>query len=85
MIAEEFRVAFAGEIADAVARLSRRYSVTDDELAAAFFGSVKKYLPESLSSPPANQDKASIGQFLASLNLDDLCLALACAKGDDDK
>lgn len=84
MIAEEFRVAFAGEIADAVVRLSRRYSVTDDELAATFFASVKKYLPESLSNTPCNQDKTNVREFLASLNLDDLCLAIACAKGDDE-
>ena len=83
MIVEEFKVAFAGEIADAIVRLARRYSVTDDEMAAAFFASAKKYLPESISDAGADENKAVVGEFIASLNLDDLCLALACAKGDD--
>ena len=83
MIAEEFRVAFAREIDGVMARLSRRYCVTDDEMAAALFASVKKYLPEAISSGAEGNAAAAVAEFVAALNLDDLCLAVACAKGDD--
>ncbi len=83
MTAEEFRVAFAKEIDAVTASLSRRYSVTDDEMASALFASVRKYLPDAVSAGDHANAAGAVAEFMASLNLDDLCLAVACAKGDD--
>jgi RNA polymerase sigma-70 factor len=94
MNAEEFREAFRKEIGHVLTRITRRYGVTDDELALALFAAAKKYLwsggggadvasnhaRESVSN---NDGAGTIGPFLDSLNCDDMCLALACAKGDD--
>ncbi|HEU4391889.1 MAG TPA: sigma-70 family RNA polymerase sigma factor [Blastocatellia bacterium] len=91
---EEFREAFRKEIGQVLTRITRRYGVTDDELALAFYSSAKKYLwsggkggdaASNHGSPgSANSDGAgNVGQFLESLNCEDLCLAVACAKGDE--
>jgi RNA polymerase sigma-70 factor (ECF subfamily) len=99
MTAEEFREAFQVEIGDLMARATRPYSVTSEEMALALYGSAKKYLPSSIACPGeklsadaftksnASQENAqkrqAISELLASLSCDDLCLAVACAKGDD--
>jgi RNA polymerase sigma-70 factor (ECF subfamily) len=87
MTPEEFRAAFGSEIGLVAARISRRYSVTDEEIALALYASIKKYLPEVVSASgrpkPDPEHGARLDEFISSLNCDDLCLAVACAKGDE--
>jgi RNA polymerase sigma-70 factor len=74
MTVEEFRKIFDKEISSAVARIAHRYSVTDDEMAAALYSSAKKCL---------SGERAETAELLATINCEDLCLAVACAKGDE--
>lgn len=84
MTVEEFQKAFKKEIALTLARIERRYGVTDDEMAAALHSSLKKYLSdESGQSQGKMQERKAVREMLDSLNLEDLCLAVACAKGDE--
>ena len=88
MTVEEFQQAFQKEIGDVLARVARRYTVTDQEMAAALHSSAKKYiggvLDQTTGNPgPTPAARKALGEFSASLNCDDLCLALACAKGDE--
>lgn len=86
MTVEEFRNIFNKEIAETLARITMRYSVTDEEISAALYSSAKKYLPhifnESLVDPKA-EARNELTEYFTSLNCDELCLANACAKGDD--
>jgi RNA polymerase sigma-70 factor, ECF subfamily len=88
MTVDEFQQVFAVEIRELLARIEQRYSVTDAEIAGAVHSSAKKYLADALAEtsgnpgPSAEARKAGV-DFLASLNANDLCLAAACAKGDD--
>jgi RNA polymerase sigma-70 factor (ECF subfamily) len=88
MTVEEFQHAFEQEIKELLARIQRRYSVSDAEVTSAVHASAKKYLAETLDQTTGNpgptaQARKEAGEFLSSLNADDLCLATACAKGDD--
>src|SRR4030095_14679609 len=88
MTVDEFQHAFKSEIDGLLARIERRYSVTDAEVASAVHASARKYLAETLDQTSANpgptaEPRNAAGEFLGSLNADDLCLAAACAKGDD--
>jgi RNA polymerase sigma-70 factor (ECF subfamily) len=85
---DEFQHSFEREINELLARIQRRYSVTDVEISSAVHGSAKKYLAEVLDQTsgnpgPSAASRKAVGEFLASLNADDLCMAAACAKGDD--
>ncbi|MFY9555861.1 MAG: sigma-70 family RNA polymerase sigma factor [Blastocatellia bacterium] len=88
MTVDEFQHAFEREIRELLARIQRRYSVSDNEMTCAVHASAKKYLADALDQtsgnpgPTAELRKAA-SDFLSSLNADDLCLAAACAKGDD--
>src|SRR5262245_9855874 len=94
MNAEEFRKAFRNEIDQVLTGITRRYGVSEDEFALALHSSVKKYVwssggaaatspnhhgPTDATSLPAGD----VTEFLKSLNCEDLCLAVACAKGDE--
>src|SRR6266850_705554 len=88
MTVDEFQHAFKSEIKGLLARIERRYSVSDAEVTCAVHASAKKYLADTLDQTSANpgpsaESRKTTGEFLASLNADDLCLATACAKGDD--
>src|SRR5438046_1493442 len=86
MTVEEFQKIFQKEIAETLARINTRYSVTDEEMSAALFSSAKKYLlPISVeeNAAPTDEARKELADYLASLNCDELCLATACAKGDD--
>src|SRR5262245_11589193 len=88
MTVEEFQQAFEKELNELLARVQRRYSVTNSEMTSAVLASAKKYLAEILdqttSNPgPTAESRNATGEFLSSLNADDLCFATACAKGDD--
>ena len=88
MTVEEFQSAFPSEISQLLARIQRRYSVSDDEMAVSLHASAKKYAAETLeettgNSGPSQETRRQLTEFLASINCDDLCLAVACAKGDD--
>jgi RNA polymerase sigma-70 factor (ECF subfamily) len=88
MTVEEFQHAFEQEIKELLARIQRRYSVSDAEVTSAVHASAKEYLAETLDQTTGNpgptaQARKEAGEFLSSLNADDLCLATACAKGDD--
>ncbi|MEW6208230.1 MAG: sigma-70 family RNA polymerase sigma factor [Acidobacteriota bacterium] len=88
MTFEDFQKAFAGEINQFLARIQRRYSVTDEEMIAALHSSAKKYLADVFDQTTGNpgptaEARMSAAKYFESLNCDDLCLALACAKGDD--
>jgi RNA polymerase sigma-70 factor (ECF subfamily) len=88
MTVEEFHHAFEIELRELLSRIGRRYSVSDDEVISAVHASARKYLAETLDQTSGNpgptpESRKSVGEFLGSLNADDLCLAAACAKGDD--
>ncbi len=88
MTVEEFQKAFRSEIDEALARIERRYSVSDDEMACALHASSRKYLSgvieETTPNPgPTEAAREAARDYLSSLNSNDLCLAVACAKGDD--
>jgi RNA polymerase sigma-70 factor (ECF subfamily) len=88
MTVDEFQHAFGSEIEGLVARIERRYSVSDAEITSAVHSSARKYLADKMdqvsggAAPGAEARKAAT-EFLSTLNADDLCLATACAKGDD--
>ena len=88
MTVDEFHKAFKQDINQLLARIERRYSVSDAEMSCTVFASAKKYLPNSLEQTSGNpgptaESRKEAQEFLASLNANDLCLAAACAKGDD--
>ena len=86
MNVDEFREAFRDEIDNVLARIQRRYGVTDDEMAGAFHLSAKKYLSDLLNETSAtlnHNSRGAVAEFFSSVNCDDLCLAVACAKGDE--
>ena len=139
MTADEFREVFQGEIKAVIARATRRYSATFEEIALALYGTAKKYVPGIANAPPDRPSQAAhadevpsatskashkissqapsdaafrhnggrssitatrakspaqtaptdsdgeqpVAEVLASVNSDDLCLAVACAKGDE--
>ena len=88
MTVEEFQQAFQKEIGEVLARVTRRYGVADHEMAAALHASAKKYLGETLDQTTRNPGptpvaRKALREYSATLNCDDLCLALACAKGDE--
>src|SRR2546423_3161504 len=88
MTVEDFQQAFKKEISEVAARIRQPYSVGEAELAAALHASAKKYLgaqiEETTGNPgPTAAARQAIADYFASLNSDDLCLAVACAKGDE--
>src|SRR5262249_46366955 len=88
MTVEEFHHAFKPELKELLSRIGRRYSVSDDEVISTVHASARKYLADILDQTsgnpgPSAETRKSVGEFLGSLNADDLCLAAACAKGDD--
>ncbi|MEW6130599.1 MAG: sigma-70 family RNA polymerase sigma factor [Acidobacteriota bacterium] len=86
MSVEDFRNALREEIAETFARIQNQFSVTEDDFATALYASAKKYLPQHFADANAELSgtaKIELKEYFASLNLDDLTLALACAKGDD--
>lgn len=88
MTVEDFQKIFEREISSALARIVRRYSVTDEEMSAALYSSARKCLPggrdegggDGPLTPGARQEASDL---LATINCEDLCLAVACAKGDE--
>src|SRR4030095_14794795 len=88
MTVDEFQHAFKSEIEGLLARIERRYSVSDAEVTSAVHASAKKYLADTLDQTSANpgpstEARKAAGDFLSSLNADDLGRATACAKGDN--
>ena len=88
MTFEDFHKAFKKDIQEILARIERRYSVSADELAQALHSSAKKYLggvlDQTTGNPgPTAEARSATVEYFTSLNLDDLCLAVACAKGDE--
>lgn len=88
MTVEEFRKAFNKEIGQALANIERRYNVTDDEMTTAIHSSAKKYLSDVIDQTtgnpgPAPAARKAVEEFLTSINIEDLCLATACARGDE--
>lgn len=88
MTVDEFQKAFENEIRELLARIERPYSVSEAEITCAVHASAKKYLSHTLDQTsgnpgPSAESRKATGEFLSSLNADDLCLAAACAKGDD--
>jgi RNA polymerase sigma-70 factor (ECF subfamily) len=85
MTDEQFRQQFREVIDEVLARIARRYSVSDEEMARALYRSVKKYLPHIIQEVGSRRSQAfrQVSELLTSLNCDDLCLAVACAKGDE--
>src|SRR6185295_17313920 len=79
---------FESDLTQLAARIERRYSVTDTELISTVHASAKKYLGEIIEQisgnpGPSPAARKASSEFLSSLNADDLCLAAACAKGDE--
>jgi RNA polymerase sigma-70 factor len=88
MTVEEFRKAFSKDIEEVLARIQQRYSVSEDDFACALHSSARKYLSDVMGQTTPNPDptaeaRKAVGEYFDSLNCDDLCLAVACAKGDE--
>lgn len=88
MTVDEFQQVFEHDIKELMARIEQRYSVTDAEMICSVHASAKKYLPDALLETSGNpglseEARKAATDFLTSLNANDLCLAAACAKGDD--
>src|ERR1044071_3162431 len=88
MIVEDFQVAFRKEIAEVLARIQQCYSVSELDMAGALHSSAKKYLSDALDQTtnnpgPTPEARKTITEYFTSLNAEDLCLAVACAKGDE--
>ncbi|MCI0485812.1 MAG: sigma-70 family RNA polymerase sigma factor [Blastocatellia bacterium] len=88
MTVDEFQKAFRPEIAQVLLSIQRRYSVTDADMACALYASAKRYISdvmeETTGNPgPTETARKATGEFISSLNCEDLCLAVACAKGDE--
>lgn len=88
MTVDEFQQTFETELHELLTRIEQRYSVTDAEMTGVVHASAKKYLADELlqtsgnPGPSAEARKTAV-DYLSSLNANDLCLAAACAKGDD--
>src|SRR5262245_20623365 len=88
MTVEDFQKTFNKEIKEVASRAGQPYSVGESELAAALFSSAKKYLVGSAGSASGNsgltpQDRQAVADYFVTLNCEDLCLAVACARGDE--
>jgi len=95
MTAEEFLVAFRSDIDQLLGQVSRRYSVTDVQVAGAIQSAVRKYILDapvrghsdgaagSDSRPISNEQRQGASDLIRSLNCNDLCMAIACANGDE--
>src|SRR5215475_10011789 len=88
MTLEDFRNAFRNEIAERLVGLNNRYSVSEDDFSAALYSSAKKYLSllfteECATGEISGDARKEVTGYFASLNSEDLCLAVACAKGDE--
>jgi RNA polymerase sigma-70 factor len=89
MTAEEFLAAFRNDIDQLIGQVSRRYSVTEVQVAGAINSAVKKYVPEAFAADQpdgwavSNERRQSVSDLIRSLNCDDLCIAIACANGDE--
>src|SRR5215831_5037518 len=95
MTAEEFLVAFRSDIDQLLGQVSRRYSVADVQVAGAVHSAVKKYIPEALMigdpnggdqsgrKPVSSEARQNVSDLIRSLNCNDLCMAIACASGDE--
>jgi RNA polymerase sigma-70 factor len=88
MTVEEFRKAFSKDIEEVLARIQQRYSVSEDDFACALHSSARKYLSDVMGQTTANpgptaEARKAVSEYFDTLNCDDLCLAVACAKGDE--
>ncbi len=88
MTLEDFRKALREEIAGTLAAISNRYRVSEGDFAAALYSSAKKYLAhlstaENLAGDLSDAERHELTGYFRSLNSEDLCLAVACAKGDE--
>jgi RNA polymerase sigma-70 factor len=88
MTVEEFQKAFRNEINQLLARVQSRYSVSEEEMGSSLHASARKYLARTLEDTtgnpgPTEAARAQLTEFMSSLNCEDLCLAVACAKGDE--
>src|SRR5215471_17457045 len=89
MTGEEFLVAFRDDIDQLLGQVTRRYSVSDGQVACAIQSAVKKYLPDAVATDSSGRSRTSnnarqcVSDLIRSLNCDDLCLAIACAAGDE--
>jgi RNA polymerase sigma-70 factor, ECF subfamily len=77
--AEDFNLKFSKEIDEIFAQIGKRYSVVRQELALALHAAAEKYL---FKPSPSISDK-EVKTFFGQLNVEDLCFALACARGDE--
>ena len=88
MTVEDFQKAFNKEIREVAVRIRQPYSVGESELAAALHSSAKKSLAAMIEQTEGNpgptaEARQAVADYFATLNCDDLCLAIACAKGDE--
>ena len=88
MTVEDFQEAFDKEIKEVAARIQQPYSVGEADLAQALFASARKYLADQITQTTGNpgptpEARRAVADYFTSLNADDLCLAVACARGDE--
>src|SRR5215510_5081932 len=88
MKVEDFQKAFAREIGEVLSRVQRPYGVGLEEMGTALYSSARKYLGETIEQTtgnpgPSAEARQAAAEYFGSLNADDLCLAVACAKGND--
>jgi RNA polymerase sigma-70 factor, ECF subfamily len=78
--AEEFLARFAGDVDTSFEQVRARYGVGREEYAIAVGAIVVKYAVAKASEPRSD---AEIRKFVLDLRADELCLAVACARGDE--
>ncbi|HEX8185401.1 MAG TPA: sigma-70 family RNA polymerase sigma factor [Blastocatellia bacterium] len=88
MTVEVFQESFKKEIKEVLARIQQRYSVSEEDFASALYSSARKSLADVLDQTTANpgptaEARKAVRDYFDSLNSEDLCLAVACAKGDE--
>ena len=88
MTVEEFQETFKKEIKEILARIQQCYSVSEEDFASALHSSARKSLSDVLDQASENpgltaEARKAASEYFDSLNADDLCLAVACAKGDE--
>src|SRR5437868_697976 len=77
--AEEFIFKFSKEIDEIFAQIGKRYSLARQDFALSLHAAAEKYLFRTSQSAADKE----VRLFLGQLNSQDLCLALACSRGDE--
>jgi RNA polymerase sigma-70 factor (ECF subfamily) len=82
MNASDFKARYEKAIAALWGAVSARYGLTEAEFAERVYASVTRCLAVGEASPALAEER-EVTEFLAQLKANELCLALACERGND--